>query len=930
MTTTVDANAETAGDDRGAGRYLARRAEVPQPGSTIGRFVVERVLGQGGEGLVVAARDPLLERHVAIKVLRPGRQLPEDRLLAEGKAIARLRHPNVVTVYDVDVHDDALFIAMELVDGMNLRAWLASATRTTRAVIDCVVAAGRGLAAAHAVGMVHGDFKPENVLVGPGGEVVVTDFGLARLAGDPPGSAPTGDAEVGFTGPAAGTPAYLAPEQWDGAPGDLRADVFAFCVTLHEALHGHRPFEARGAPAATLAELARAVQDGVRVRPGSGRRIPRYIERAIDRGLAADPAARAASMQVLLPELARSSRRWVAPASLAAVAAGASVAIALSMSGDRAARPHAGVCAGVVAIEDAWSGDARARYLSAASDAAVAREHARWLDAYATAWTAARAAVCEDGARDVTAQTVALACLDQARDALRAASTADSATWPRLPALEACTAGPLEVRAQTPTIPVGAQSELALAPDGKTAALSNKGGDAVVFELDAAYQPRPLPGVWVALGWLDDGRLEALTRDLRLQLVATDGATTELDRVPGFVPHASRMAPDGSAYTIESDDGLEVRAHPGGAVITRLAGVADAVWSPDSQRVAGTTVDGNIVVFDRRRQGQPSRITVRTGVGAFGVRGLVWLSRERLALNGEFGAGQLSALWTLEVDDAGGLAGHPALVLAPTDDFFYHPVDARNGRLLLKRHSAHTRMFALRDGVRDDLPAVFNDADVLGVDHVRGRVLARRVNETFAFAVGDDEPVPAPRVSVHREPTASERRALGPDAFDAAVSCSGHEVDRCLVHGWRGSVLVVAPLAAGGAGPAHELAGASGPPAINRDGRVLAPRWDGTLIELDPASGALGRPRQVAGPQCSAMRAGWLHDQRGAWAVIACPDRFALVRHTAAGAEELVQSEGWISGVASLAGDVFVYSVLDLDPRLFVVDGLVGGAPGIK
>src|SRR5690349_19726204 len=155
----------------------------------IGRYRLERVLGKGGMGVVHAAYDPELDRLVALKVLHESRG--QARLVREAQAMARLRHPNVLTVHDVGVSDDRVYVTMELIEGTTLRAWQTTATRSWREIVSMYIAAGRGLAAAHDAGIVHRDFKPDNVLIGNDGSVRVADFGLAR-AGENPSSTGSG------------------------------------------------------------------------------------------------------------------------------------------------------------------------------------------------------------------------------------------------------------------------------------------------------------------------------------------------------------------------------------------------------------------------------------------------------------------------------------------------------------------------------------------------------------------------------------------------------------------------------------------------------------------------------------------------------------------------------------------------------------------
>lgn len=224
--------------------------------------------------------------------------------------MARLSHPNVVTVHDVGLSESRIFIAMELVEGLTLREFLAQDGLPWPKILDVLLQAGEGLVAAHEAGLVHRDFKPSNVLVGPGGRARVLDFGLARrpvdlgAAGERSSSDPATsgrsliDEAMTQSGTVLGTPAYMAPEQWRGGMVDARADEFAFCVTAFEAFFGARPFRGKGD------DLRDAILQGRVVVPGGARKVPARLERAILRGLAVDPAERYPSMRALLDALA--------------------------------------------------------------------------------------------------------------------------------------------------------------------------------------------------------------------------------------------------------------------------------------------------------------------------------------------------------------------------------------------------------------------------------------------------------------------------------------------------------------------------------------------------------------------------------------------------------------------------------------------------
>ena len=207
----------------------------------IGRYVVEAEIGRGGMGVVYRARDPDLERLLAIKVVQPppGRQWPASRLLAEARALAKLRHPNVVPIFDVGTVGGAVYLIMPLVGGGTLRDWLRTEQRGWREVADRFLAAGRGLAAAHGAGLVHRDFKPQNVLIEPDGHVLVADFGLVTEWD--PATAAAEPAPLETT--VRGTPAYMAPEQATGKRVDARADQYSFCVSFWEGLCGRIPVD---------------------------------------------------------------------------------------------------------------------------------------------------------------------------------------------------------------------------------------------------------------------------------------------------------------------------------------------------------------------------------------------------------------------------------------------------------------------------------------------------------------------------------------------------------------------------------------------------------------------------------------------------------------------------------------------------------------
>jgi serine/threonine protein kinase len=279
-------------------------------GTNVGRYVIDGPIGAGGMGVVYAAHDPQLHRKVALKrVLGGFSPASQKRLLREAQAMARLSHSNVVAVHDLVFSGPEIFIAMEYVDGVTLKEWLHEATRPYPQVLNAFRDAGRGLAAAHAVGLVHGDFKPANVMVDRAGRVRVTDFGLAREPEDrvPPSDAPdpgTGDGVDGrslVTRTVAGTPAYMAPEGRESAAVDARSDQFSFAVALYEALYGEHPFGGESG-----AEMLERASRGVVRASSAGSRVPARVRSLLLRGLRTAPDERFAQMGDLLDELSRS------------------------------------------------------------------------------------------------------------------------------------------------------------------------------------------------------------------------------------------------------------------------------------------------------------------------------------------------------------------------------------------------------------------------------------------------------------------------------------------------------------------------------------------------------------------------------------------------------------------------------------------------
>jgi len=414
-----------------------RRSLHLERGTSMGRYVVLEPVGRGGMSIVYAAYDPELDRKVALKVLRgsadvdsPMRARERMRLLREAQAMARLTHPNVMPIYDAGSFGERVFLAMHFVEGQTLTQWL-STPHDWREIVEFFVYAGRGLEAAHAAGLVHRDFKPDNVLVDRESRVRVTDFGLARpsaatrsMGDDDPAS--TGTAAVSSTrlaqpvtmaGSVLGTPAYMSAEQHLALEVDARTDQFSFCVALWEALVGERPFAGT-----TVGELAFAVTHGAKRAFPRESPVPARIRRALERGLAREPADRFESMAPLLDALAPTIRRRPL-LMLGAAAALVGVGAMIPMLGDAEAQtdPCAAARAGLGELYDGpvRDGIVQAAIATGGLSATGTEGLASALDRNAASWRDAAVAACVehriDGVQSAEAFDARMSCLDRRR-----------------------------------------------------------------------------------------------------------------------------------------------------------------------------------------------------------------------------------------------------------------------------------------------------------------------------------------------------------------------------------------------------------------------------------------------------------------------------------------------------------------------------------
>ena len=415
-------------------------------GARVGHFVVERHLDEGGMGLIFSAYDEELDRPVALKILRSQQSegsTGRARLVREAQALAKLSHPNVVTVYEVGEWEGHVFVAMELIQGRTLRGWLRVREWGWRDVVGKLIEAGRGLCAAHKAGIIHRDFKPSNVLVGKDGRVRVLDFGLAFAPGSSPLDAPTmsagltGSSSVNtrtstsnllgealtVVGAIAGTPAYMAPEQFvAGGEVDARADQYAFCLSLYEGLYGERPFKSKTVKG-RLKELALTPEPRLPKKP----RIPGHVRKVLRRGLRLAPDDRYGSMEELLRHLGDDPtrrRRWLL---------GGGIMGALLLGGGyELARQESAMndpCSGLGGeVEEIWARQQEAvgaALLGTGQSYAAAtwEQIEQSLAGYASSWKDQRVEAChahKSGAHDAALYGMAVACLKQRRVAFQA------------------------------------------------------------------------------------------------------------------------------------------------------------------------------------------------------------------------------------------------------------------------------------------------------------------------------------------------------------------------------------------------------------------------------------------------------------------------------------------------------------------------------
>ncbi|HTS81321.1 MAG TPA: serine/threonine-protein kinase [Myxococcaceae bacterium] len=554
----------------------------------LGRYLVLETLGEGATGQIYRAYDPQLDRRVALKLLKPvpgvDAAMLQSRLLHEAQAMARLSHPHVVAVHDVGTAEGQVFVAMELVEGTTLRAWLEERPRPWREVLAAFLQAGEGLAAAHAAGLVHRDFKPANVVLGRDGVVKVTDFGLAVGSSDfaegarePPGtgSGRELDPDRSTSALLVGTPAYMSPEQRLGRPLDARTDQYSFCVALFEGLTGHRP----AGPA-----------DAHGKSPGHAgpQSVPGWVMRPVLKGLKESPQERHRSMRELLDALAadpaRRRTRFLATAALSALVVGALGTTYLWAERRRL------LCSGAAAqLTGTWDPTTREAVSHAFLESRVPYAKdvlagvVRSLDGRARAWTSMNVEACEAtrlrGTQSEGLLDRRMACLGRRLEEMRALTAvlakADAKIVERagqavdaLPAIGECSsAGVLASPAESPlSPPVRAQAEALDRGLAEAAALRETG------QLKQAMaKVRPLADAAAALG---SPGLDARARALLAQVRSDLGDFAESERTWMEAVAGADAA---------QDDALRVG---GWTALTRVVGVEQARFRDGEQAAA--------------------------------------------------------------------------------------------------------------------------------------------------------------------------------------------------------------------------------------------------------------------------------------------------------------------------------------------------------
>jgi|JI10StandDraft_1071094.scaffolds.fasta_scaffold09448_10 WD40 repeat protein len=693
-------------------RIAAELFGVAVAAPQIGRFHVLEKLGEGGMGEVYAAFDPELDRRVAIKVLHSGQgesRERRERLIREAQALARVSHPNVVQVFEVGLHREHVFVAMEYVPGESLAQWLAHQPDPPdwRVVVDHFIAAGRGLAAVHAAGLVHRDFKPANTIVGADGRTRILDFGLVRATAlddsrELPHPHTLGRLEHSLTamGSVVGTPGYMAPEMFLGQRADARSDQYSFCVALYEGLYGERPHTGE-----TLAALAGAKILGILPRPPSGTKVPAWLHAAVVRGLAPTAAQRWPSMTELIVELGRDRRsalrRWSA------------AILSLALFG------ATGVAVQQVVAHQRIAAEERARAETAEREAAAQEEAARRA-------AFERAAMAE---AETAAEVMRLAgSRGHERDALILGIQAmapygpDFAAAPRLVLDGLARALPAMIPSWTIPGRDGSVVGLSLSPDGLNLAAIHAGGELTFWQ---AYTGRrtasaPWSGTDAVLSFSPDGSTLLISGD---RCTLHDARTAaRIHELPPCLD--AQFSPDGRTIHATSFEQSAITAWDvaSGAVqwtTPAAPGLEGIKLDPSGRTLAAGFADGSVhlLAADDGRRLAALRVRAPRSARAPDIP-----KRTALVFSHD-GALLAAGASGVELFDLVGRR-HLGTLIPPGDAMYFSPLFTRDDRTLLAGGLSDLRIFDTRTRELTTLsrtsslpsPALLTDGYVLSAD----------------------------------------------------------------------------------------------------------------------------------------------------------------------------------------------------------------------
>jgi predicted Ser/Thr protein kinase len=921
--------------------------------TTVGRYVIESELGAGGMGVVYAAFDPELDRRVAIKILHGDRASAERRrrLSREAQALARLSHPNVIAVYDVGLAGDDLFVAMELVDGQTVGEWIAASARPWREVQRVFVAAGSGLAAAHRKGMVHRDFKPDNVLLRADGHVLVSDFGLARISseaetrdsGDDAAAPPVAasrDAMLTRPGALLGTPAYMAPEQHRGEPADARADQFAFCVALYEALYGERPFAAAGdSQLGATDALALDIVKGNLRPPPRDRDVPAWLRKLVLRGLAPAPGDRWPSMDALLHELRRDPARTRRRLALAGVAA---LAIAVAAYVAWPSGSSAGACDASSPIAAHWNAAALAQLVDNRDGHLEPEDYANY-SSFATQWEAMHHAACiADASPDTHAVGVKqLACLDHTLRGfdtavrVRPLDYAQQSRRPAIPVLDPCARAEPDAPVPDPLVFLrNLDDEFVAQPDERRFAYLHDDHLQIEDTDGRETTLASVPGATLA-GW-QGSTILLFDRATLLRVNADTGAVEAGARLPASTISVS---PDG-LHALTCDDAGELSVVSlGDGLRSPSLGAVELPKSRPYVRWSGTQVvvrdaySASIQLADFAT-GHHSTLPHRIDYNSIGDPSVGWLDDHRVVFPGRVDREHGEGLWMTSVRD-GQIEGPPRLLLEAPAGTGFSLAEIANRPTIVRQMVTENDLLRIHAGVASPIlnapsvsfiGAIDESGDRIdATDETGGGIITladnRFTRETGSLAFQRDRTVVLEHAELDVIEAGSVRRAIMRNpALDGAVLRCALAVDRCFAV-WPGKA--VAEILGDRLGPRIPISHVFGI-VVSPDGTRLAMTGRDAVRVIDVATQAVETWPSHTVCSRSNQALTWLRDGASLYVSELCDDGDTHVFHVQRDAQpvEIYASTGFISGlVVEPSGDL-IAGVRRFTPSWLRYDGL--------